>query len=81
MHRGDFVVLRRVFIFSYTIAKKKNRNKYERVRVCIYVRGTLTLQQVSFLILEGMIMPFLAMRTAVKANEVRTRRNPTTSLY
>ena len=39
----------------------------------MYVRVTLTLQHVPLLTLEGMMMPFLVVPTAVETNEVRTR--------
>ena len=46
---------------------------YERVHLCMYVRVTLILQHISLLTLEGMVMIFLAVHTAVDTNRVRTR--------
>ena len=40
---------------------------------CMYVRVTLSLQYVSLLTLEGMIVLFLFVPTAVETNGVRTR--------
>ena len=58
---------------SYVAAKRKRI--YEQVHVCMYVRVTLTLQHVLLLTLEGMMMPFLVVPTAVETNVVRTRRD------
>ena len=55
----------------YVTAEKKR--SYERVHACMYSRVTLTLQHVSLLTLEDMIMPFLVVPTAVETNGERTR--------
>ena len=54
-------------LYCYVTAKE-HRRSYERVHVCLYVRVTLTLQHVSLVTLEGMlIMPFLVVPAAVEA--------------
>ena len=51
-------------LYFYVTAQTKRR--YERVCVCLYVRVALTLQQVSFLTLEGMRMFFHVVSTALE---------------
>ena len=65
MHRGALVVLCCESVLYYYVTAKKKRS-YERVHVCLYVRVTFTLQYVSLLTLEGMLIPFLVVPTAVE---------------
>ena len=48
-------------------AKKKKEITNEYIYACMYVRVTLILQHVSLMILQGMLMPFLVVPTAVEA--------------
>ena len=49
---------------------------HERVHVCLYVRVTITLQHVSLLTLEGKLMPFLVVSTAVETTSATLSQCP-----